>query len=241
MFTFTPKISMNENFHRFNYLMDKNTVIFVSVCVVGVNLYYFDPTATTVVVPSMTVMCCFMVAVNMILKRILNHSRPSGALKESAGMPSNHAASLMFLSIIACEGLQRSHAEFLAPCSYLTFTCVTPSYFFLWLIQGLIIAFAIYGSVLRVICGDHTMPQVLVGGAFGLSSAILVMRLNYAGYTGLRAGGRIDELGYPVKRLLLFVSTGIISLTVKKIAHSYKRYILSSKCIMKERRKVNSS
>ncbi|CCW68288.1 unnamed protein product [Phytomonas sp. Hart1] len=229
---------MNK-FCQINYILDDHTVIFVAICVVGVNIFYFDPTASTIAVPFMTIMCCVMVALNVLLKRVLNQARPPGALKESSGMPSNHAASLMFLSILACEGLQRSQVKSLYPCRASTFSCATRVNSVLWLMQGLILTCAIYGSALRVICGAHTAPQVFVGGVFGFSSAVLVMRLNYAGYTGLRAGGRIDEIGYTIKCLLLLISIGTIAFTVKEIIYDYKRYITTTKYIMRKRKERN--
>lgn len=177
-----------------NRWVDRSCSAVVSFAVIGVNLYYVRPNADSVAVAVMTSACCVTAALSKVLKRVIGQARPSGAPKLSPGMPSNHATTLSFLAVMACAGLWRAHrvnggGEGAVTNLYLT--------------QAAIMAYSLYATCLRVWCGHHTYPQVVVGYTFGTACACAVLGMNYAGYTGSRAGGRVDELPHGMKVALL--------------------------------------
>ena len=96
-----------------------------------------------------------------ILKRILNHERPDGAIKADPGMPSSHATSLSYLSVYAATALAyfRDAAPALGYAGQLAAS-------FVLVIMGMFL------SYLRVSTGYHTPPQVIVGYAVGSTTAL---------------------------------------------------------------------
>jgi dolichyldiphosphatase len=98
-----------------------------------------------------------------VLKRVLNHERPDGAIKADPGMPSSHATSLSYLSVYgaaslvyfkdAAAGLGMGYPAQVA-------------------IAGALVIVGAFLSYLRVRTGYHTPPQVIVGYGLGSSTAL---------------------------------------------------------------------
>lgn len=97
-----------------------------------------------------------------ILKRILNHERPDGAVKADPGMPSSHATSLSYLSVYGAASLVyfKNAAPMLG--YPLQLACAT-----------VLVVLGVFLSYLRVRLGYHTAPQVIVGYALGSSTALV--------------------------------------------------------------------
>lgn len=95
-----------------------------------------------------------------LLKRIINQSRPDGATKVDPGMPSSHATSLSFLSILCAAAIVDVQTTLFAPAVRLAAAASA-------------VTAAVVACSWRVYCGYHTVPQILVGWALGtLNSAI---------------------------------------------------------------------
>ncbi|KAK7195876.1 hypothetical protein NESM_000520200 [Novymonas esmeraldas] len=84
-------------------------------------------------------------------------------------------------------------------------------------LQVLVAVYSVYATSLRVVRGHHTVGQVTVGYALGILFAALTLLGNYGGYTGARAGGRVDDLPLPVKAAILFSSVVISVLAMRAI------------------------
>jgi len=97
-----------------------------------------------------------------ILKRILNHERPDGAVKADPGMPSSHATSLSYLSVYGAASLVyfKNAAPMLG--YPLQLAC-----------SAVLVVLGVFLSYLRVRLGYHTAPQVIVGYALGSATALL--------------------------------------------------------------------
>eukprot|EP00930_Biecheleria_cincta_P058657 TRINITY_DN44463_c0_g1_i1.p1 TRINITY_DN44463_c0_g1~~TRINITY_DN44463_c0_g1_i1.p1 ORF type:complete len:247 (+),score=20.67 TRINITY_DN44463_c0_g1_i1:108-848(+) len=87
------------------------------------------------------------------IKRVINQQRPEGALFTDPGMPSSHALVATFLAVAWTLHLGVN-----------VLTCIL-----------LVAAMSI--SVLRVVCGHHTIAQILVGAALGCAMARSWMHL----------------------------------------------------------------
>ncbi|EPY26160.1 dolichyldiphosphatase [Strigomonas culicis] len=189
-------MSLRSLVSRVNRGVDTSCSAAVSATVVGVNLFYLAQAPGTIAVPFFTACCCTTAAAAKVLKRVINQSRPAGARKLNPGMPSNHATALSFLTVLAAYGLLADGepgGATLGPAS--------------------VVGYSLYATALRVSCGHHTVPQVVVGYLFGAGSAMLCLAANYMGYDGERRGGRIDELSETVKCALLgaCVITGVLA------------------------------
>lgn len=193
--------------------VDRTCSVVVSSVVMGLNLYYFSWSAATVAMPAMTAACCVTAATSKVLKRVVNQNRPAGAQKLSPGMPSNHATSLAFLSVVGCVAVDRSAASSRDGWGFLSGSAV----------QAAIIGYGLYGTALRVRCGHHTPAQVIVGYLFGFCSASLCVSANYCGYQGTRAGGRLDDLPDSTRLVLLWVSLLTCTLAFSSIVRGARR------------------
>ena len=99
-----------------------------------------------------------------VTKKLLNQPRPGTAEKVDPGMPSSHACSLMFLSVYAAC-LFWTHGE-------------TNVYAAAVGVSGTIAAAAMLSlgallSSLRYMFGHHTIAQVAVGAALGITDSFL--------------------------------------------------------------------
>lgn len=96
-----------------------------------------------------------------ILKRVLNHARPIGAVKADPGMPSSHATSLSYLSVYGAAALTH-------------FRDVIPAigYGGQLVVSAGLVALGVFLSYLRVSTGYHTPPQVIVGYGVGSTTAL---------------------------------------------------------------------
>ncbi|KAG5478447.1 hypothetical protein LSCM4_04680 [Leishmania orientalis] len=207
---------------RVSYYLDKNGNFGVVALVLLVNAYALQYLPGTVVVFYLTSCACIAAAVSKGLKRVIKQPRPPGALKASPGMPSNHATSLSFLGVTTVYGLQRyteSTAAFrgtnqaLLHAPSLLFLPVTP----VWPIQVLFTVYSVYASSLRVTWGHHTVAQVCAGYVLGFLLAIFSLAVNYHGYTGSRAGGRVDDLSLPMKVIMVLASVAITAMATRSI------------------------
>lgn len=95
------------------------------------------------------------------LKKVINQGRPDGAPFTDPGMPSSHALVSFFVAMAWNNALSGAGAP--------------------WLVGS-----AIAVSALRVICGYHTIPQIVVGGTLGallghawMSLGILLAKQNH--------------------------------------------------------------
>jgi len=96
-----------------------------------------------------------------ILKRILNHERPDGAVKADPGMPSSHATSLSYLSVYGAASL----AYFKDAAPMLGYPAQVAC-------AAVLVVVGAFLSYLRVRLGYHTAPQVVVGYALGATTAL---------------------------------------------------------------------
>jgi len=131
-----------------------------------------------------------------LLKRILNHSRPSGAKKIDPGMPSSHATSLSFLSLYA----------------FLAFSS-EPNAFGLQTLITRLLATAVVGigaflAYLRVKLGFHTWPQVLVGYGLGSFTALFWFFFAKVKLTGNLAPDQVKNL-----HAVLVIAIGLFCLS----------------------------
>lgn len=97
-----------------------------------------------------------------ILKRILNHERPDGAIKADPGMPSSHATSLSYLSVYGAASL-----------AYFKDAAPALGYPAQLAVSAVLVVLGIFLSYLRVKTGYHTPPQVIVGYGLGSSTALV--------------------------------------------------------------------
>ena len=127
---------------------------------------------TLVTHPNVPVAWCLIGSVvnsiaGKLLKRLLNHARPTGAAKADPGMPSSHAVSLAYLSVYAASGLlQRGGGIETNPTAWpVPVWAVHP-------IAAGLVSTGMFFTWLRVALGYHTWPQVLAGYAMGAATAI---------------------------------------------------------------------
>ncbi|KAG2651857.1 hypothetical protein PVAP13_1NG320700 [Panicum virgatum] len=90
-------------------------------------------------------------ALNLILKRMLNHERPSSALRSDPGMPSSHTQSIFYFAIVLILSLY-----YWIGTNYLTV-----------ILGPATLSVSAYLSWLRVSQRLHTLNQVMVGAAVG--------------------------------------------------------------------------
>ncbi|KAK7195875.1 Divergent PAP2 family/PAP2 superfamily [Novymonas esmeraldas] len=212
---------------RINYYVDKSCSLGVVGAVAFVNVYTLQYFPSTVVVPFLTSCSCVAAAISKALKRVVNQSRPRGAPKLSPGMPSNHATSLSFLCVATVYGLQRyaasivdgTAADAAAVRRMLTDSAPLPSLpvEFVRPLQVLVAVYSVYATSLRVVQGHHTVAQVTVGYALGILFATLTLLGNYGGYTGARAGGRVDDLPSLAKVAVMAASVTVSLVAMRAI------------------------
>jgi dolichyldiphosphatase len=154
------------------------------------------PDGSSIVVPFVVVMAVACSFAGKGLKRVLGHSRPSGACKKDHGMPSSHAVALSYLSISAAFGLMK----------------VTQNTVF----SVLVVLLGAYLSALRYFLGHHLAAQVVVGYSFGASFAVIVLLWLYAGTCG--DGPRVDCLPLQVRLCFLYSSAAVCFILLKKMA-----------------------
>lgn len=94
---------------------------------------------------------------SVVLKQILNQERPVSTLRSDPGMPSSHAMSIFFTVVFAI----------ISVCEWFGVNEIT------LIIGGLILAFGLYLSWLRVSQQLHTISQVVVGAFLGLAFSAL--------------------------------------------------------------------
>lgn len=127
---------------------------------------------TLVTHPNVPVAWCLIGSVvnsiaGKLLKRLLNHARPTGAAKADPGMPSSHAVSLAYLSVYAASGLlQRGGGIETNPTAWPVPVWAVP------LIAAGLVSTGMFFTWLRVALGYHTWPQVLAGYAMGAANAV---------------------------------------------------------------------
>lgn len=116
--------------------------------------------ATLVAFPNVQTCWCVLGSVvnslnGKILKKVLNHERPEGAVKADPGMPSSHAVSLSFLSVYAAAALIIHGGGTAAAGGVVPPWAVFPG-------AGSLVAAGVFLTWLRVTLGYHTPPQVRV-------------------------------------------------------------------------------
>jgi acid phosphatase family membrane protein YuiD len=147
----------------------------------------------SLVVPFVIGMSVVSVLIGKALKLVLRQARPGTARKDDHGMPSSHGLALAYLSWAAMLGLVTLR---LAEIHTRTSIGEAVPLWHSSLLPGVAaLALGVYWSALRVVLGDHSLAQVLVGYAIGWSSCVAVFVGNYYGVLLDRdnLGGRVDE------------------------------------------------
>lgn len=106
-----------------------------------------------------------------VLKKIINQARPDGAPIMDPGMPSSHAL-VSFFAASAWAGVFAPAAA--AAGTYCSLARVG---------QALVLSFASIVAGLRVICGYHSMEQILVGARLGSVMGYLWLLLGETFFT----------------------------------------------------------
>lgn len=210
---------------RVNHVLDRSCSLLVGSAVILVDAYCVLHYDASMYVPVFTANACCTAGLSRGLKRLINQSRPPGAPKLSPGMPSNHATTLAFLCVSTVTALQKYYERTLVPgfigkhawrllpvptVPDIPVGAIRP-------LQILLLVYSLYVSHLRVVCGHHTLAQVVAGYAFGASSAALCLVANYAGYPGMKPGGRVDELSFPMRTVVVVITSIMGLLTARSI------------------------
>ncbi|KAG5478661.1 hypothetical protein LSCM1_06065 [Leishmania martiniquensis] len=210
-----------------SYYVDRYGNFGVVGVVLLVNAYSMQYFPSTVVVSYLTSCACIAAAISKGLKRAIKLPRPSGALKASPGMPSNHATSLSFLFLTTTYALQRYTDSAVTVRGVNQTLLRTPSLLplsvsLVWPLQVLVAVYSLYATGLRVTWGHHTVAQVCAGYVLGLLFAILSLAANYSGYKGSRPGGRVDDLPLPMKVAILLTGISISAMATHSIARGVR-------------------
>eukprot|EP00929_Paragymnodinium_shiwhaense_P043372 TRINITY_DN22306_c0_g1_i2.p1 TRINITY_DN22306_c0_g1~~TRINITY_DN22306_c0_g1_i2.p1 ORF type:complete len:258 (-),score=33.43 TRINITY_DN22306_c0_g1_i2:2-775(-) len=128
--------------------IDSKTKWFVTVAQTSALLMRRD-----VVSPFMIIGAICAAFVTSVVKKVIGHERPSGSPFNDPGMPSSHALVSTFLAVAWCTQT----------------TCAA--------VQATVVGLAFVISSLRVIGGNHTLAQVLVGATLGAPMGYGWMRL----------------------------------------------------------------
>ena len=178
--------------------------------------------ATLVAFPNVQTCWCILGSVvnsinGKVLKRVLNHERPEGAVKADPGMPSSHAVSLSYLSVYAARAVAVHGASGVAVSSVVAKTLGVAVFAFPeWTtlpVAGLVMGLGLFLTWLRVALGYHTPPQVIVGYGMGAGTALAWAAAGEA-WVGPALGARPElEAGL---RLALGVAVGVFALTALK-------------------------
>ncbi|KAG5504380.1 hypothetical protein JKF63_04831 [Porcisia hertigi] len=211
-----------------NYYIDKSCSFGVIGALELANLYMLQYFPGTVVVPFLTSCACIAAAASKGLKRVVKQPRPPGAPKVSPGMPSNHATSLSFLSLVVIYGMQRYAASTVTAdhAKQTFFDISTPlslTITYAWPLQTSAAVFSVYAAWLRVVRGHHTVAQVVAGYLLGVALAIVSLAVNYYGYTGSRLGGRVDDLPRSAKIAILLTSVVISAMVIRAIVRGSRK------------------
>lgn len=183
--------STNTNIHVFHKTVNKITKYAVSGAAA----------ATLAAHPNAHVAWCLLGAVvaafvNKAVKKVINAPRPANAHKPDPGMPSSHAQSLAYLSGYV--------AMFAALPNNIPAACA-------------VVALGAYLSWLRVATGLHTVPQVGVGFALGLTNAFVM------GSIGEMYGGvKFVQLHAWASVMLWTLTTIAIATFVGQVAWKWK-------------------
>ena len=149
----------------------------------------------------------FNAALNKVLKRVINESRPASARKTDPGMPSSHAASLFYLSFYPTVAyffhVIQQHGSSSVSTLAFAFSQDYPG-FYMSLAVASLLPLGTFLTWLRVKLGFHTMEQVLVGAIVGCSSSLSWMN---AGRLAVPFLANTSE-----GRLLFIIATAIIVL-----------------------------
>ena len=196
-----------------NTQLDHTCKYLVVAVTFSVSVWFTPVDGSSVVVPVVVSMSVATAMLGKVVKRLVNQSRPAGARKLDAGMPSSHAISLAYLSTAGAASLLLPLLRGEAPCAA---SC---------LLAGAMVLAASYYSWLRVFVGHHTIAQVAVGYLFGASCALLVMSLIYAGHQNRddKWGGRTDELPRWAKQWVLYASVAGCMLCMVKFGRKWIR------------------
>eukprot|EP00241_Pyramimonas_parkeae_P010148 CAMPEP_0114226090 /NCGR_PEP_ID=MMETSP0058-20121206/1046_1 /TAXON_ID=36894 /ORGANISM="Pyramimonas parkeae, CCMP726" /LENGTH=250 /DNA_ID=CAMNT_0001336791 /DNA_START=830 /DNA_END=1582 /DNA_ORIENTATION=+ len=172
--------------------MNKCTKYVVSAAVGVAVLRRFDLFAAWAVVGAV-----LNAAANKVLKRVINASRPQTGMhsKSDPGMPSSHAQSLAFLATLPC--FDWVTGPWPAPLAAVTMQMVA---------TGL--------TSLRVACGYHTVPQVVVGYGVGLTISVL---WSYAGVHYVPQVAASTPATYILVGIAVALSVVFIQMVVKPL------------------------
>mmetsp|Transcript_177565 Transcript_177565/g.569462 ORF Transcript_177565/g.569462 Transcript_177565/m.569462 type:complete len:193 (-) Transcript_177565:80-658(-) len=155
--------------------VDKSSKWAVTVAQTAAVIVRHDTVAPFIIVGAI-VAACFASAA----KKAINQRRPDGSPFTDPGMPSSHALVSMFLAV--------AWALFLDSTSW----------------GAAVIGGAVCVSVLRVVCGHHTWPQIGVGASLGASMAFCWMR-----FGALFAYAQGDAVGSVAIWLLYLVGSAV--------------------------------
>lgn len=171
---------------EFNAFMDRACKYIVVATTFTVTVTSTPWDGSSCFVPIATGMSVATAIAGKVLKKLINHSRPTGARKADPGMPSSHAVALSYLSTAAALGVLWHNRWVLSPNVAVTMMFA--------------VGMGVYWTVLRVLLGHHTVPQVLVGFVFGMCSAVTVFAVNFVGFDGPEDGGRVDHYSNTMSR-----------------------------------------
>ena len=141
---------------------------------------------------------------NKVLKNVIREPRPGGAERHGYGMPSGHSQFMCFLAAYTIAYLG-SRAKFGSEWT---------SMLSLWLYRITVLIAALSVCISRVIVGEHTTLQVIIGGCLGCLNGlvwyyVILQRVCVAG--GLFA--YIESL--PVCKALLIKDSGNVDNVLK--------------------------
>ncbi|CUG92742.1 transmembrane protein, putative [Bodo saltans] len=192
----SPSPSPTSGVSKIHVWMDLRCKYVVSAATAVVGFSQTPMNGESFVVPFVIGMSVVSVLIGKVLKKILRQARPGTARKDDHGMPSSHGLALAYLSWAAMLGLVT-----------LRLAAVNSAHDgALWsssLIPGVIaLALGVYWSALRVVLGDHSLAQVLVGYGIGWASCVAVFVGNYYGMVLdlEHLGGRVDAVTTPTQR-----------------------------------------
>lgn len=167
-----------ERFHR---TMDRSSKYVVTLLTAAATSYCTPFDAHSIVVPTFAGMSVVTAVFGKLLKRLINQSRPDGAVKLDPGMPSSHAVALSYLATAAVIGLAHTSHPYQ---TVLSIAVVLLAWYYAWL---------------RVFLGHHTLPQVAAGAALGCTSACAVYKAMYYGGSVV---AHVDHLPLVVKQTI---------------------------------------
>lgn len=229
----SPPLSPAARLDDINAFMDRQCKWIVSTIVFGVCLGNTYVNARTVVVPYFILCALGTAMAGKGLKRLLKQPRPAGAVKSDHGMPSSHAVSLGFLSTALC-------VSSFVQIYYYPNNFTSSGAFFIVLECLLAQASGVYFSLLRIRHGHHTLAQVCVGYAFGLSCCVVAALANYGGWSPQGAvwspnlapkvashhvGGRVDDERYVSEIQRVYINAVFVMSSVGFAVRYVRRWL----------------